>query len=245
MKTTWRSHGEGTSIIQGVDETSRRNQRYANAVRVLNRDRKRQEKLGLPKTKLSKIALSRIPGGWYSAFPILRKVARLDDASDASRLLVAWDELGGKENVTPEEIAEAAGMTMGHMIGVIAEAAYDNSVAVSRLIEALNLEEIMDRAVKEAKKPDGFKDREKILQSAGLYPTPSGATFINQNNSVTSASLRSGPVSATDGLESMEDDTIEFTTLVRGGAERKIESPSKLIETIPEQPASASDDSSN
>jgi hypothetical protein len=192
---------------------------------------KRKETMGIAgKRAPLETALSKIPGGWFAAFPILAKTARKDDNSEAARLLQAWDELGGKKDVTPEEIAEAAGMTPGHMVGVIAEAAYDNSIHVARLIEALNLEDIMNRAVKEAKKPDGYKDREKILQSAGLYPTPSGATFINNPTAIAGASLRAAIPGDADGLTGIEEDTIEFTTLVRGGGEERVLSPSRMID---------------
>lgn len=210
-------------------------------MKKLNAHMEHKKKMGIANVHLGTVALSRIPGGWVGAFPILRKVVRVADDSAAARLLLAWDTLGGKEDVTPEEIADAAGMSMGDFIAVVAKSAFDTGVSVSKLIEALNLEDIMERAVKQAKKPDGFKDRERILQGAGLYPTTGGATFINSNVNAVDARQTLNVEDGNEDLGSMEADTIEFTTLVRRPeGQQKVESPSKLIEAVVERVEDAS-----
>jgi len=183
--------------------------------------------------------LNQLPGGWQTAFAILEHVAKKDGESEEAKLMAAWCEVHAAhpgETITPDMIADAAGITHKHMLGLVAEAAFDMKVTVSRLISTLNLDEIMERAVKEAKKAAGFKDREKILQNAGLYPAPAGVTIYNNPTALASAKMAvANGIEAADGLDDFERDTLDSTSFLRGidnanEDQKRLESPSKFVD---------------
>jgi hypothetical protein len=183
--------------------------------------------------------LDELPGGWHTAFAILESIAKKDSESEEAKLMAAWLELQAahpKDPITPEMIAEAADITPWHMLGLVTEAAFKMRVTVSRLVGALGLDEIMERAVKEAKKSTGFKDRERILQNAGLYPAPSGVTIFNNPTALASArtAMATG-IEAAEGLDDFERDTLDSTSFLRGidnanEDQKRLESPSKFVE---------------
>lgn len=204
--------------------------------------------LGLRKFMKSKVTaaespllaiLSELPGGWTTAFAVLKHIAAADSECEEARLMASWEEIHSVhgEATTPEMIAAGAGMTPSHMLGLITEACHAMKVNVAKLIAALNMDEVMERAVKEAKKPTGFKDRERLLQSAGLYPTPAGVTINNSPTAIAAArAAASAAAESTNGLGEFERDTVESTSFLRGienaaAEQRRIESPSNFVTT--------------
>lgn len=186
--------------------------------------------------------LNVLPGGWITAFAILEHVAKRDSESDAAKLMAAWQEIHEaqplRSKIIPEKIAEAAGMTPSRMLGIVVEAAHEMTVNTSKLVAALSMDSIMERAVKEARKPSGFKDRERILQSAGLYPAPSGVTINNSPMAIAQARAdMATSIGALDGLDDFERDTMDSTSFLRnldGQADPKsLESPAAFVQTIP------------
>ena len=181
--------------------------------------------------------LNELPGGWPGAFFVLRHIAVRDSGSEEAKLMAAWEEVHSVhgEETTPEMIADGAGITPSHMLGLIAEACHIMKVNVSKLIAALNMDEVMERAVKEAKKSTGFKDRERLLQHAGLYPTPAGVTINNSPTAIAAArSAMSSAAEITDGLDEFERDTMESTSFLRGldnadAEQKRVESPSNFV----------------
>jgi hypothetical protein len=180
--------------------------------------------------------LDQLPGGWISAIAILQHVAKQDGDSQEAKILNAWDEVmsvrGG--DTTAEEIAEAAGMTPSHMLGVITEAAHLQTVNVAKLVKAIKLGEVMERGVEEALKPAGFKDRERILQSAGLYPAPAGTTINVASIAQAGAQLKQA-LETSEGLDEFERDTLDATEFLRSVSQpseetKKLESPSEFVD---------------
>jgi hypothetical protein len=180
--------------------------------------------------------LDQLPGGWITAIPVLQHVAKQSGESDEAKILNAWEEAmavyGTK--TTGEQIAEAAGMTPSHMLGVITEAAHLQTVNVAKLVKAIKLGEVMERGVKEALKPAGFKDRERILQSAGLYPAPAGTTINVEANAQAGAKVTQS-LAAADGLDEFERDTLDATTFLRSVDQPKeetkaLESPAQFVD---------------
>jgi hypothetical protein len=180
--------------------------------------------------------LDQLPGGWRTAIPVLQHVAKQDGESDEAKVLNAWEEttsVHGKKT-TGEQIAEAAGMTPSHMLGVIIEAAHLQTVNVAKLVKAIKLGEVMERGVKEALKPAGFKDRERILQSAGLYPAPAGTTITVEATAQAGAQV-SQSLAAVDGLDEFERDTLDATEFLRS-----VDQPEEATKVL-ESPASFTD----
>jgi hypothetical protein len=184
--------------------------------------------------------LNELPGGWHTAFVILQHIAKRDGDSEEAKLMAAWEETHAVHGtkVTPEDIAQAAGMTPSRMLGIVVEAAHSMKVTTSKLIHALNLDDVMRRAVKEAKTKGGFKDRERVLAAAGLYPSTSQAISIYNNPTATAqaaAGIQAG-VHAAEGLDEFERDTIDSTSFLRefdtDPARGQIESPAAFVQTI-------------
>lgn len=194
--------------------------------------------------------LNQLPGGWLTAFGILKHIAMRDSASEEAKLMASWEETHAVhgEKTTPEMIAAGAGITESHMLGIITEACHAMKVNVAKLIAALNMDEVMERAVKEARKPTGFKDRERLLQSVGLYPTPAGVTINNSPTAIAAArAAASGAIESADGLDEFERDTMDSTSFLRGvdnaAEQKRIESPANFVnvtvakETVETEPA--------
>lgn len=128
-------------------------------------------------------------------------------------------------------------MSDARFLGLIAEVAYERGVRVSKLIAAINLEDVMRRGVKEAKKVTGIKDRVPLLQAAGLYPAPAGVVINNSPTAIAQArNALAAVIDTSDNLDEFERDTIESTSFLRSmgdveDAERKrVESPSNFID---------------
>jgi len=183
--------------------------------------------------------LNQLPGGWTTAIAILQHVAKQDSECEEARLINVWDEVVGLNGskTTGEQIAEAADMSPSHMLGLITEAAHLQGVNVSKLIKAINLGEVMQAGVKEALKPSGFKDREKILQSAGLYPAPAGTNISVTSTAQAGAQLKQS-LAAADGLDEFERDTLESTEFLRG-IEGPLTSPAQFAAVLPVKPVPA------
>lgn len=198
--------------------------------------------------------LNQLPGGWTTAFGILKHIAMRDSECEEAKLMASWEEVHAIHGsaTTPELIAAGAGMTESHMLGIITEACHSMKVSVAKLIAALNMDEVMERAVKEAKKSTGFKDRERLLQSVGLYPTPAGVTINNSPTAIAAArAAMTTAIESTDGLDEFERDTMDSTSFLRevdnAAEQKRIESPSNFVnvttvaketaEPAPQEPA--------
>jgi len=162
--------------------------------------------------------LNELPGGWSTAFAVLEYIAKRDSESEEAKLMAAWEEIHAVhgQKTTPEMIAEGAGMTSAHMVAVIVEAAINMGVVVSRLVQAVSLSDIAKRGIKEAKKPLGFKDRERILQQHGVYPAPPGSNvYVNATAAANAGAKVKQSLAATDGLDEFERDTLDATEFLR------------------------------
>src|SRR5215467_238381 len=60
-----------------------------------------------------KAILNELPGGWLTAFAVLKSVAMKDSASEEARLMAAWEEVHSVhgEDTTIEQIVDGAGVT--------------------------------------------------------------------------------------------------------------------------------------
>jgi hypothetical protein len=182
--------------------------------------------------------LNELPGGWHTAFAILEHIAKRDADSEEAKLMAAWEEVFSTHpnEATPEMIAVAAGMTPSHMVGLVAEAAHLTKVNIARLIKAIRLDEVAERGVKEALKSSGFKDREAILASAGIYPARAGS--INIYNNPTAAAQAgvelNKALGESDAMDEFERDTLDSTAFLRsvdGQPEpQRLESPASFVD---------------
>jgi len=181
-----------------------------------------------------KAILNELPGGWLTAFAVLKHVALRDAESEEARIMAAWEEVHSvhAEKTTVELVIEGAGITESHFLGVVCEACHVMKVNVAKMLRALNLDEVMEAGIRAAKKPSGFKDRQAILQSAGLYPAATG-TIIN--NSPIAIAHANQAVETIEGLDGFERDTMDSTSFLRGleSGGKRLESPANFVDVTP------------
>jgi hypothetical protein len=165
---------------------------------------------------LPKLIAQIIPGGWRNMFKLF---AYLDLGPNDPRmkLILAWNELEG--HIELNELCEIVGISPGRLFGFICESAYEADQSTAALVRSMNQTGIVMQMVKFAKKKDGFKDREALLKSSGFLPLPRG-TQVNVNATAQAGARVSSSSSngrLDEALESMEEDTLEFTEVIRGG----------------------------
>jgi hypothetical protein len=156
-----------------------------------------------------------VPGGWRKMFEMF---AQLDLGPDDPRvrLILAWNTLSPKERAatTPEKLCEMISISPGRLIGLLSETAYELEQSTSVLERAIHHQELVRKSVSFAKRRDGFKDREMLFKSSGFLPSPHGSTQ-NVNVSTIAAARAEATTPRDLSLESMEEDTIELTSIIR------------------------------
>lgn len=145
------------------------------------------------------------------------------------RFIMAWNDLSGPERkrITPERICEMIGITPGHLFGLFAESVYDTEDTASRVLNLLNQTKLVSKAIKFAGRREGFKDRELLFKSSGFLPTTAG-TSINMSQTAIAGS-RSSSNRLDELLEPMEQDTLDFTEVIRGKGTVAQQSPSSFV----------------
>lgn len=198
--------------------------------------KKRKEKVPAgTKTPLSG-ALRELPGGWRALITLFRAV-KPEPEDDRAKVLAAYEEMIVTQATRPEEIADAAGISHAHLLGLVSETLYELQLPTAHIIRNSNFGELMKKTVVFAKRQDGFKDREMLFKGLGEVPLPQGATIINHPTAIAGASSRAAALAASDGGEltatdapGMEDDTLRFTDLIREEEKGQIESPATFVE---------------
>jgi hypothetical protein len=142
-----------------------------------------------------------LPGGLDNVIDL----ARLSENEKVQEVARRWNALPRRDrkNSSLDELCKAAGVTHSKFLGVVVGTAYELGIDVGDVMGAIaNVQTMpahMDRVVKRG----GFRDRERILQSAGLYP---------QNGRPTADQ----PPFEIEGLGSFEEDTLESTRFLQG-----------------------------
>jgi hypothetical protein len=115
--------------------------------------------------------------------------------------------------VSIDEICVKHGVDPIHFIGVVGEAAlkYGNNSAI--LIASLEFPAVVNKSVKQALKPEGFKDREALMKHHGFIPTPHG-THINVN-ATAGARADSSTAPESKGLPSFERSMRDTDDVIR------------------------------
>lgn len=100
-------------------------------------------------------------------------------AQGIEEFLTCYDALPSREQMltTPEAVCEKSGVPQKILFGVIMGQLWELAYVKADMVLALNHPKIVERAVKEALKPGGYKDRENLLKANGVVPIP-------KNNSV-------------------------------------------------------------
>src|SRR5215469_2450732 len=113
-------------------------------------------------------------------------------------------------NKFPEchELCRRVDLPIKHFIAHVAPQAYELGSNLAKLFTGLALPELVMKAIENRMAAHDFKDRQMILQAAGVVPSPHGATIhVNQNN----AQWNSG----NSRLPDFSQDVIELVAAIR------------------------------
>lgn len=119
----------------------------------------------------------------------------------------------GKKAVSIDEICVKHDVDPLHLIAVVAEAAlkYGNNAAIA--LAALRFPEVINRSVKQALTPNGFKDRELLAKHHKFIPTPHGISIGVSATAGAKADASTAPESK--GLPSFERTMRESDEIIR------------------------------
>jgi hypothetical protein len=170
-----------------------------------------------------------IPHGWRSIFHLF---SQLDLGPNDPRvgLILVWNMMTSRERqkATPEDLCARAGISYGRLLYLVEESARERNQLTSSIVRSMNATTLVQKAISYGKGKEGFKDREMLLKSSGFVPMPSGT----QINNTAVANSKSGAVAGRldESLEEMEEDTLEFTEIVRAASDTKRrESPADFV----------------
>lgn len=143
-----------------------------------------------------------LPGG----VPNTIALARLSEDEGVQAVALLWNELPRKQrrNASLDELCRGAGVGVSKFLGTVVGKAFELGMDVSAIFEAIMNLDSMPKYINRALRPGAFRDRERILRSAGLLPRSKEPTAATVSNPV-------------EDLPSIEEDTIRFTRLLRGG----------------------------
>ena len=119
-----------------------------------------------------------------------------------------WDSMGDhrQKQTSLEQLCEKVELGVPEFIGLIAPRAYQMGHTLAKLFVGLAQPELAQVSIAAARnKKDGFKDRQMILQSGGIAPSPKGIQIaVNQTNVTQSE------------LPDFDSQTIDLADTVRG-----------------------------
>jgi hypothetical protein len=162
-----------------------------------------------------------IPGGKRTFMEMARYAPNIEP--DLRRILEEWDRLQPvhRKGADLDQICRLKGVDPIHFILVVAEAAlrFQNTAIV--LIAAVNSPAVIDRTVKEALKPSGFKDRQMLLEMYGALPSSRGATVAVVNQIAAKAEINRGSEVDAPRFPTIERTILENDKLIRELQERR------------------------
>lgn len=154
-----------------------------------------------------------LPGGRAS----LMELARLSESPKVKEIVAEWDKLTptrrGKTRL--EVLCDSFGLSPGEFLGAVVKAAFEHNTDISKLILAVNTPRIVQKSVQQALKQKGFKDREMLMQAAGIAPKGGGIHVTAQ--AVAASKSQAG--SQERGLPPFEQDAVLISEAVRGDRE--------------------------
>jgi hypothetical protein len=131
--------------------------------------------------------------------PVIEDYASL---SPKGRKAVSIDAICVKHDVDPL-----------HLIAVVSEAALKYGNNSSIVLAALRFPEVINRSIKNALTPAGFKDRELLAKHHGFIPTPHGTSI--QVNATAGARADASTAPESKGLPSFERTMRDTDDIVR------------------------------
>jgi hypothetical protein len=120
-------------------------------------------------------------------------------------LIEEWDRLTptGKRTNRIEDLCAAHQIDPCHFFSVVNEAAMRFRDNATLMLSSMHAPALLEKSIEFGMEKDGFKDRQAVLQGAGVFPSPQGTRInILNNNSAKAAAQAEANVQR--GLPSFE-----------------------------------------
>jgi hypothetical protein len=116
-----------------------------------------------------------------------------------------WDKLHPtrRKQINIEELCAAHDVDPIHFISIVAEAAMRFKDNATLMISSMHSPALLEKSIQFGMKKDGWKDRQAVLQGAGVFPSPQGTriSILNQNSAKAAAAAE---VNVERGLPTFE-----------------------------------------
>jgi hypothetical protein len=95
-----------------------------------------------------------------------------DECEEAGRIVIMWREtvLDDRDKLIPEELCRKADISPARLLGVLAKAAFQRNIDLSKMLMAMHSPAMIGAAAKFGDRKDGHQDRKMLLQAAGVVP---------------------------------------------------------------------------
>lgn len=133
------------------------------------------------------------------------------ECEEAGRIVIMWREtiVDDRQNLIPEELCRKADISPARLLGVLAKAAFQRNIDMSKMLMAMHSPAVLNATAKFALKTDGHQDRKMILQAAGVVPMGgSKGVAVNINN----ANVQANEQTDYGGLPDFAEEAILITS---------------------------------
>jgi hypothetical protein len=133
-----------------------------------------------------------------------------DTYSKFEDMAKAWDALTpAKQKATSlDALCEAAGVPVSEFLARVAPKAHEIGSNLAKMFVGMAQPHMVKRSIEAGMESDGFRDRQMILQSGGIAPSPKGINVnVQQNNQQNNVSE--------SALPDFDSDCIDLVATVR------------------------------
>lgn len=134
-----------------------------------------------------------------------------DECEEAGRIYLMYREtvLDDRDKLIPEELCRKADISPARLLGVLAKAAFQRNVDLSKMMMALESPTLIAAAAKFGAAEGGHQDRKMLLQAAGIVPMGgSKGVAVTVNN----ANVQGAEEVEYGGLPNFASDAILITS---------------------------------
>ena len=126
-----------------------------------------------------------------------------------AKIVEIWDGLctSKKKQTTLDQLCKMVDMQVWEFIGTAGAEAARIGIETARMLVGMAQPQLIQKAIEFGMTPEGFKDRQLVLQAGGIAPSPKGINIaLQQNNQQVSGSQ----------LPDFELDELDIVQAVRG-----------------------------
>ena len=108
-----------------------------------------------------------------------------DECEEAGRVVILYREVtpDDRKDLIPEDLCRKADISPARLLGVMAKAAFQRNLDMSRMLMAMHSPAQIAASAKFGARRDGHQDRKMLLQAAGVVPMGgSKGVAVNINN---------------------------------------------------------------